>query len=643
MDGRSGSAAENAVFMSDETGDHFVYTSSVKLTGNEGVGTASLLFRSDADAGNGYYAQLDASGGKVKLLKASKGVMNVLAEKEMAVVPDRLYRIKVDADGSSIKMYVDDKLMLEANDAAFSSGHFGLSFSRVSAVFQDVNRMKTIKTNEKEIANHDFETGDLTGWHAIHGNAFTDDHVSDKAAYWGGPFGQQGSHHLWGFSDLHKGDEAAGELHSSYFRLSGSGEINFLMGGGNDIDNLYVSLVRASDDQELIRQTNTKFNEEKYQQYIWDASRYIGEVLYLKVVDKAAGSWGHLNLDDVRVYNEGPMAEEVDQVASEPVSGQKRLSGVLTDWSAVAGQWIPSTNGSNGGIWECPTLIELPIDGDPNKTKWVLLVSINDGAPAGGSGMQYYVGSFDGTTFTNDNPSDKVLWVDYGADFYAAVDWSDIAGKNGERYWLGWMSNWQYANHTPTSTWRGAMTLPRSMELTDTDEGLRLKQTPVSLESIRDKRAKVSLSNETISGHSSLLSNVSEDTFELIAEFEQTDPKVTEFGFQVRKGAEDYTTVGYDAAYGQLFIDRGNSGAFDFGANVAGRHKGPMNMTNGTVKMHIFVDRSSVEVFGNIGETVITDQIFPDPESNGITIYSEGGEVTLKSLELYPLKSIWSK
>ncbi|MBR8645744.1 hypothetical protein KEH51_22320 [[Brevibacterium] frigoritolerans] len=119
-------------------------------------------------------------------------------------------------------------------------------------------------------------------------------------------------------------------------------------------------------------------------------------MLYIKAVDQATGGWGHINMDDVNVYNEGAMPNEVDQVAKEPEKGDSKESGILTDWSAVSGEWIPSTHGSNGGIWECPTLIELPIDGDPSKTKWVLQVSINDGAPAGGSGMQYFVGTFDG-------------------------------------------------------------------------------------------------------------------------------------------------------------------------------------------------------------------------------------------------------
>ncbi|MGP4061163.1 glycoside hydrolase family 32 protein [Halobacillus sp. H74] len=402
--------------------------------------------------------------------------------------------------------------------------------------------------------------------------------------------------------------------------------------------------MRASDDQELVRQANSKFNDdETYKRYRWDASEFIGEVLYIKAVDQSTSGWGHINLDDFNVYNEGPMPTDIDQVAEEPESDEIRQSGTIKDWSAITGEWVPSTHGSNGGIWECPALVELPIDGDPTNTKWVLQVSINDGAPAGGSGMQYFVGDFDGKTFTNESPSEKILWTDYGADYYAAVDWNGIEGENGEKYWLGWMSNWQYANHTPTTTWRGSGTLPRQMELTQTEEGPRLKQTPISLNSIQDKSNAISYQNKKASELNNHLTEFSGTSYELIAEFDISNTNAKEFGFKVRKGEKEYTTIGYEVDDKTLFVDRTHSGAFDYGSNVLENHEGPLSIENETVKMHIFIDRSSIEVFGNNGETVITDQIFPDPSSQGLEVYSNSGDVTLKSLDIYPLDSIWNK
>ena len=259
--------------------------------------------------------------------------------------------------------------------------------------------------------------------------------------------------------------------------------------------------------------------------------------------------------------------------------------------------------------------------------------------------MQYFVGSFDGETFKNENPSDRVLWNDYGADFYAGVNWSDIEGENGEKYWMGWMSNWQYANNTPTSTWRSSTSLPRKMELIHTENGLRLKQTPISLKSIRGLSREISIKNKVVTQNNDLLSSFAGDTFEVVAEFDVLHATTNEFGFKVRKGsADESTTIGYKVDKNQLFVDRSRSDSFDYGENVDEKHQGPLPLSeDGTVKMHIFVDRSSVEVFGNNGATVITDQLFPQPSSQKVEVYSDGGEVPLKSLEIYPLDRIWKE
>nr|WP_281249159.1 GH32 C-terminal domain-containing protein [Halobacillus massiliensis] len=644
LNGKTGRAEGDAFIISDQTAENFLYEADIKVSGEQGEGGAgALVFRADKDASNGYFANVDALHDVVKLMKVEDGRITVLAEKSIKLETGKTYQLAAEAYENSIKVYVDGILVHDITDRSFAEGYLGLNVWNASAQFQNVRKGQNIQTSEKEIVNHDFETGDLTGWTTT-GSSFTEDHITDTATYWGGTFDQQGTYHLWGFSDLHEGDNAAGQLRSSNFKLGGSGEINFLMGGGNDPINRYVSLVRASDNKEIIRQSNTKFNEdETYKRYVWDASDFIGEVFYVKAVDQASGGWGHINIDDFNVYNEGPLPDKVDQTAEELDQEEMKQSGRIEDWSSVSGEWSDSTHGSNGGIWECPALVELPIDGDPNNTKWVLQVSINDGASAGGSGMQYFVGDFDGETFTNENPSNEVLWTDYGADYYAGVEWSGIEGENGEKYWLGWMSNWQYANETPTSTWRSSMTLPRTLELTETEAGTRLKQTPIPFDSITDQRRKASFVNEKISGASSLLSDFSGDTYEMVAEFDISGTDAEEFGFKVRKGeGGEYTTVGYNVGEEKLFIDRANSDDFNYGPNVKDKHEAFLSVSNGKLKMRIFVDRSAVELFGANGEVVITDQIFPDPASKGLEIYSEGGEVKLTSLDIYPLKKIWA-
>lgn len=298
--------------------------------------------------------------------------------------------------------------------------------------------------------------------------------------------------------------------------------------------------------------------------------------------------------------------------------------------------------GSHGGVWECPDLFELPVDGNPNQKKWVMQVSVGNGAVSGGSGMQYFVGDFDGTHFKNENPPNKVLWTDYGRDFYAAVSWSDIPSTDSRRLWLGWMSNWQYANDVPTSPWRSATSIPRELKLKAFTEGVRVVQTPVKeLETIRGTSKK--WKNLTISPAShNVLAGQSGDAYEINAEFKVSPGSAAEFGFKVRTGENQFTKVGYDRRNAKLFVDRSESGNDTFNpAFNTGKETAPLKPVNGKVKLRIFVDRSSVEVFGNDGKQVITDIILPDRSSKGLELYAANGGVKVKSLTIHPLKKVW--
>lgn len=145
--------------------------------------------------------------------------------------------------------------------------------------------------------NLGFESGDLTRWSVVSGTAFSAADVTSESTYWGGSFNQSGTYHLWGFKD--GGDGDTGVLKSDNFILSGNGSIQFKIGGGNDINNLYVALVKASNGQEVFKATGS--DTEQYSTVTWNAADYIGETLYIKVVDNATGSFGHVNLDDVRI------------------------------------------------------------------------------------------------------------------------------------------------------------------------------------------------------------------------------------------------------------------------------------------------------------------------------------------------------
>ncbi|MBT2721010.1 glycoside hydrolase family 32 protein [Bacillus sp. ISL-46] len=296
-------------------------------------------------------------------------------------------------------------------------------------------------------------------------------------------------------------------------------------------------------------------------------------------------------------------------------------------------------HGSHQGVWECPDLFELPVDGDSNQKKWVLFVSIgNDPKYKEGSRTQYFIGDFDGKTFFNHHEPETTLWIDHGRDNYAGVSWSDVPAADGRRIYIGWMSNWSYANITPTKEWRSATTIPRVLGLKKTEEGIRLVQNPIhELQSLRHE--KIVLENERVVPGKNLLDNVKSNTFEIVAEFEIGS--AAEFGFKVCKGANEETIIGYDVKKQTLFVDRTNSGEAAFHEDFAGKHESHLLLENNMIILHVFVDQSSVEVFGNGGKSVITDLIFPNEESKQIELYVKNGEVKLQSLELFTLKSVW--
>lgn len=294
--------------------------------------------------------------------------------------------------------------------------------------------------------------------------------------------------------------------------------------------------------------------------------------------------------------------------------------------------------GSTDGIWECPDIFELPIEGTDD-TRWVLEVDIGSGAIAGGSGGQYYVGTFDGTTFTNDNPAEQTLWVDYGADFYAGVSWSDIPEEDGRRIFLAWMNNWQYAQDIPTSPWRSAQSLPRTLKLRQTSDGLRLVQYPVEeLKKIRSALL-TSLDNTSVSDQQPWEGAQAE-----LLEFKGTLMlnDASEAGITILHGSEGKrTTIGYDTSRSVLFVDRTQSGISDFHDDFASVHEAPLVLDDNALELHVFVDRSSIEVFADNGLISMTNRVFPETESHSVTLWSKNGEATLSEASAWSLASTW--
>lgn len=286
------------------------------------------------------------------------------------------------------------------------------------------------------------------------------------------------------------------------------------------------------------------------------------------------------------------------------------------------------------GLWETPDLFQLPVAGC-SESRWVLAIGLDNRMPGGRSGTRYFIGTFDGHTFTCDQPGDCVFWADFGADFYAAQSWHDA--PDGRRIWLAWMNNWRYAAAIPTSAWRGDLSIPRELELVKTDAGIRLIQQPVS-ELKRLRHTRWIWTNATIQPDAPFHPIIKGTTLEIMAEFEGV-VKADCFGVRVLSGHENAMTIGYDPQKQILYTDRRQAGQVYFHADFPGVHQTELPLHHGRLRLHIFVDRSMVEVFASDGLICFSERLFPHESRIAFNIFTEGAAVHLNSLEVFELKT----
>lgn len=259
--------------------------------------------------------------------------------------------------------------------------------------------------------------------------------------------------------------------------------------------------------------------------------------------------------------------------------------------------------GAHGGVWECPDLFKLSVNG---MTKWVLLVNINPGAPSGGSGTQYFVGQFDGKTFTADHTDTR--WVDYGADDYAGITWSNTGDR---KIFIGWMNNWDYANLVPTQAWRGATTIPRELTLKPIGQAFYLNSVPVKEFAAITSKAGV-LRNVKIKDTYNLSDKVA--PFKGKYQLELNTSSQSDFALQFSNSKGDKLIVGYNKASHTFYVDRTQSGIVNFEKSFARKTIAPRIATGDNLALTVILDRASIEVFADGGLSVLTDTFF----SNGV-------------------------
>jgi fructan beta-fructosidase len=308
-------------------------------------------------------------------------------------------------------------------------------------------------------------------------------------------------------------------------------------------------------------------------------------------------------------------------------------SANLTHWQ-LASEFGPA--GAVGGIWECPDLMELAVrdaQGQRVGSHWVLNVNLNPGGPAGGSASQYFVGQFDGFRFTEDHPGSGPLWADWGKDFYASTSFANIP-KDQDRVWIAWMSNWQYAGLTPSMPGRGEMTLARRLFLRQIQVqpgavSLALVQEPIlpipehklAADSLTVDQANARLTDEKAAGSVYALNVILEP-----GAAGETGVRLRRSTSQANGQAEEETVVGVDRAKGEIFVDRRRSGATFFAKDFPARTAAPLKHANASaIRLQIVVDRNSVEVFAEDGETVLTNLIYPQAASRGLEFYATPG------------------
>lgn len=321
-------------------------------------------------------------------------------------------------------------------------------------------------------------------------------------------------------------------------------------------------------------------------------------------------------------------------------SGEQRVaiytSHNMRDWIEAS---VFGPGGLTGGPWETPDLFELPAEG--GGSRWVLSVGVTGQAGlSAGSGVQYFVGAFDGERFVADDgaPVGAVRWVDYGSDFYAPQTWSGISAEDGRRIWIAWMANTRHAEDVPTAPWRGMMTIPRELTLVERNGRHELVQRPVrELEALR--RDAVTMEAVTIARGERALPAVSALGGAVELDLTLRPASTGETGLMLSYGERTRLRIGYDARIGHVFVDRSEGGAFDRDSFRA-RHYAPVSLSDGAVRLRIFLDHSSVEVFANGGARVISDAIFPDGALRTVALYTTGTDGEIVSLSAYRMAAM---
>ncbi|MFI2856245.1 GH32 C-terminal domain-containing protein [Paenibacillus sp. JSM ZJ436] len=613
----------------------FVYEGNISLLHDS---VAALTFRASADGVKGYKAVLAKEGDQVRvnLMKDSR-TMIASSYRTYPSQPGAKHHVEIKAAGNRIQVFLDGytPAAIDVTDKAYTNGNAGITVIQGTAYFQDTYMTEASQYyTEKYRPQYHYtpirgSASDPNGlvyfegeYHLFHQDGGTWAHaVSTDMLNWKRlptalPWNDHG--HVWSGSAVADLSNASGLFGDS---------------GGKGLIAYYTSF--NPDGPNGNQRIGLAYSKDRGRTWEYSKERPI----VIENPGKNGEDPGGWDFRDPKVVRDDENNRWV-----MVVSGGDHIrfftSTNLVDWTLTDnwgyGDYV------RGGVWECPDLFQLSVDGTSQK-KWVLMISTGANPKTGGSDAEYFVGQLtaDGK-FMNDNPAGKVLRTDFGKEFYASMSFANM--PDHRRVMMAWMTNWDYPFAFPTIHWKGELTIPREVSLVTTNEGIRLAQSPINeLESLRTPL--YSAANKVLSPSSqNLLKGVISGAYEIEAEVEiPAGSKVTEFGFNVREGAVEKTIVAYKPGESKVFVDRSDSGVTDFSSQFSTRHDAHMQAENRRIKLRILVDESSVEVFGNGGKVVFSEVIFPDPASRGMSVYTKGGSVKIISLAVNQLGSVWNQ
>ena len=303
----------------------------------------------------------------------------------------------------------------------------------------------------------------------------------------------------------------------------------------------------------------------------------------------------------------------------------------LKEWKKESS--FGAKQGAHGGVWECPDLIELPVEGT-DETRWVLICNINPGGPFGGNAAQYFVGRFDGKKFVNESPT-ETKWMDWGKDHYATVTFNNA--PDGRVIALGWMSNWQYQTVLPTLQYRGANTIARDLSLYRNEDGELLMRCAPSpeIEAARIETREIPSFRVKDSYEISSLLDDNEGAYEIEMQLKNSGSSRIIITLSNDKGEKVH--MHYDTARKQFVMERSESGQTDFSRDFPAMTVAPVDDTD-NITLRLFVDRSSIEAFGDGGKFVMTNRVFPSAPYNCLTLETWRGNFKVKSMKVHKLK-----